>query len=231
MPWPNSCWQSIFSEYSCTLERRSNKERVDFCRQCFIQKLELHARLDDRRVQCLSNLLSSTQIVVECQITTCHVVPPTLRASCGWDECCSDEGISSFFKKLFPFFFKRGARIAIKPLIKTVVRSANTVGKKAIKSASKHGIKKLVKEVAKEGASEIAKLGTKKLLENIDTISNKAKRKGVPAHHIDKAAAAIKKGVQNASNSLNKSAAKNIDNWIPTNSVAKKKGKPAASRS
>ena len=74
----------------------------------------------------------------------------------GWDGHRSAEGICSFFRKLFPFFFKRAARIATKPLIKTVVRGAKTVGKKAIKSANKHGIKKVLKEVAKDGVSEIA---------------------------------------------------------------------------
>ena len=80
-----------------------------------------------------------------------------------------------------------------KPLVKTVVRSAKTIGKKAIKSASKHGLKKLAKEVAKEGASEIARLGTEKLLEGIDTISSKAKQKGAPAQTVNTAAAAIRK--------------------------------------
>ena len=95
-----------------------------------------------------------------------------------------------------------------KPLVKTVVRSAKTIGKRAIKSASKHGLKKIAKEVAKEGASEIARLGTEKLLEKIDAISNKAKQKGVPAQKIDTASAVIKKGLKTASDSLNKSAAK-----------------------
>ena len=157
-------------------------------------------------------------------------VPHAPNVRCGWDGRHSGEGIGSLFKKLFPFFFKGAARIATKPLIKTVVCSAKTVGKKAIKSASKHGIKKLVKEVAKEDASEIAKLGTEKLLEKIDTILNKAKEKGLRAHHIDRAAATIRKGVQNASNSLNKIAAKNIDSWIPTNSVAKKRKRKAVSK-
>ena len=65
-----------------------------------------------------------------------------------------------------------------KPLVKTVVRSAKTIGKRAIKSASKHGLKKIAKEAAKESASEIARVGTEKLLEQIDNISNKAKQKG-----------------------------------------------------
>ena len=89
-----------------------------------------------------------------------------------------------------------------KPLIKTVVHGAKTVGKKAIKSASKHGLKKIVKEVAKEGASEIARAGTEKLLEQIDTISNKAKQKGASAQKIDTASAALKKGIKTASDEL-----------------------------
>ena len=164
-----------------------------------------------------------------------HYVPHTPNVRCGWDGRRSGEGIGWFFRKLFPFFFKRAARIVTKPLVKTVVRSAKTIGKKAIKSASKHGLKKLAKEVAKEGASEIARLGTEKLLEGIDTISNKAKQKGVPAQKIDTAAAAIRKGLKNAGNSLSKSAAEKIesgiDKLIPTTSgVAKKRRRKAVNK-
>ena len=101
-----------------------------------------------------------------------------------------------------------------KPLVKTVVRSAKTIGKRAIKSASKHGLKKIAKEVAKEGASEIARLGTEKLLEQIDNISNKARQKGAPAQQTDTVSAAIKKSIKTATDSLNKSATKKIDNSI-----------------
>ena len=101
-----------------------------------------------------------------------------------------------------------------KPLVKTVVHGAKTIGKKAIKSASKHGLKKIVKGVAKEGASEIARAGTEKLLELVDAISNKAKQKGAPAQKIDTASTAIKKGIQTVSDNLKKSAAKKIENSI-----------------
>ena len=143
-----------------------------------------------------------------------HYVPHVPNVRCGWDGRRSGEGIGSFFRKLFPFFFKRAARIVTKPLLKTVVRGAKTIGKKAIKSASKHGLKKLAKEVAKEGASEIARLGTEKLLEGIDTISSKAKQKGAPARQVDTAAAAIRKGLKNAGDSLSKSAAEKIESGI-----------------
>ena len=117
-----------------------------------------------------------------------------------------------------------------KPLVKTVVRSAKTIGKRAIKSASKHGLKKIAKEAAKEGASEIARLGTEKLLEQIDNISNKAKQKAAPAQQADTVSAAIKKSIKTAADSLNKSAAKKIDNSIDklipeTDGVKKRKRK------
>ena len=143
-----------------------------------------------------------------------HYIPHVPNARCGWDGRHNGEGIGTFFRKLFPFFFKRAARIVTKPLIKTVVHGAKTVGKKAIKSASKHGLKKIVKELAKEGASEIARAGTEKLLEQLDNISNKAKQKGASAQKIDTATAAFKKGIKTASDSLQKSAAKKIESSI-----------------
>ena len=71
-----------------------------------------------------------------------------------------------------------------------------------IKSASKRGLKKIVKEVAKEGASEIARLGTEKLLEQIDNISNKARQKGAPAQQTDTVSATIKKCLKTTSDSM-----------------------------
>ena len=162
-------------------------------------------------------------------------------ARCAWDGHRSGEGISTFFRRLFPFFFKRVARIATKPLIRTVARGAKTIGKKAIKSASKHGLKKLAKEVAKEGATEIAKLGAEKVLQGIDSISTKAKQKGAPASKIDAVTAAIKKGVKNVSADLSSSAAKKIDSSIDklipvagsssSASKKKRKRKPPAKKS
>jgi hypothetical protein len=164
-----------------------------------------------------------------------HYIPHVPNARCGWDGRHSGEGIGSFFRKLFPFFFKRAARIVTKPLIKTVVHGAKTVGKKAIKSASKHGLKKIAKELAKEGASEIARAGTEKLLEQIDTISNKAKQKGASAQKIDTATAAFKKGIKTASDSLQKSAAKkiesSIDNIIPEPVDVKKRKRKITNKS
>ena len=64
-----------------------------------------------------------------------------------------------------------------KPLVKSVVHGAKTIGKRAIKSASIHGLKKIAKKVAKEGASEIARAGTEKLLEQLDLFRTKLNRK------------------------------------------------------
>ena len=121
-----------------------------------------------------------------------------------------------------------------KPLVKTVVRSAKTIGKRAVKSVSKHGLKKLVKEAAKEGASEIARIGTEKLLEGLDNISNKAKQKGAPAQKTDTATAAVKRGIKTLSDSLNKSATKkiesSIDKLIPTAVGVKKRKRKIANK-
>ena len=125
-----------------------------------------------------------------------------------------------------------------KPLLKTVVRSAKTIGKKAIKSASKHGLKKVAKEIAKDIPKDIAKdgarLGTEKVLEGIDTIANKAKQKGAPAQKTDTVTAAIRKTLKNAGDSLSKSAAEKIesgiDKLIPTADTAKKRKRKAVNK-
>ena len=157
-----------------------------------------------------------------------HYVPHVPNVRCGWDGRRSGEGIGTFFRKLFPFFFKRAARIVSKPLIKTVARSVKTIGKKAVKSASKHGLKKIAKEIAKEGASEIARAATEKLLEGVDNISNKAKQKGASAQKTDTAAAAVKRSIKPLADTINKNATKKIENDIgkllpPSVSVKKRK--------
>ena len=158
-----------------------------------------------------------------------HYVPHVPNVRCGWDGRRSGEGIGTFFRKLFPFFFKRAARIVSKPLIKTVARSVKTIGKRAVKSASKHGLKKIAKEIAKEGASEIARAATEKLLEGVDNISNKVKQKGASAQKTDIAAAAVKRSIKTLGDTINKSAANKIENGIdkllPSSVSVKKKRK------
>ena len=82
-------------------------------------------------------------------------------------------------------------------------------------------------------ASEIERAATEKLLEGVDNISNKAKQKGASAQKTDTAAAAVKRSIKTLGDTLNKSAAKKIENGIDKllpPSAGVKKGKSQISR-
>ncbi len=123
-------------------------------------------------------------------------IPHTPHTYGGFYSHHSGQGISSFFRKLFPFLFKRVVRVVTKTAVPAVAKAVKTVGKKALKSAAKHGLK----EIAKEGLIEAGKYGVSKAVETIDTLTKKAVSKGLPAKSAHLISDALKKSTYSVAN-------------------------------
>ena len=111
-------------------------------------------------------------------------------------------GFGSIFASLF-------SKVAAKTAAKTALSAAKVVGKKALKVAAKHR-NRIAKKVAEEGLKEARKIGTELVTQGIDTLSQAAINRGVPANAVHNVSNVVREGAHRAVDLLSSAADKQI---------------------
>ena len=112
-------------------------------------------------------------------------------------------GFGSIFARLF-------SKVAAKTVAKTVSSVAKVAGKKVLKVAAKQGVR-AAKKIAEEGLKEARKIGTDLVTQGIDTLSQAAINRGVPANTVHNVSNVVREGAHRAVNQLSSAADKQID--------------------
>ena len=112
-------------------------------------------------------------------------------------------GFGSIFARLF-------SKVAAKTVAKTVSSAAKVAGRKVLKVAAKQGVR-AAKKIAEEGLKEARKIGTDLVTQGIDTLSQAAINRGVPADTVHNVSNVVREGAHRAVNQLSSAADKQID--------------------
>lgn len=112
-------------------------------------------------------------------------------------------GFGSIFARLF-------SKVAAKTAAKTALTAAKVAGRKVLKVAAKQGTR-LAKEVAKKGLEEAKAIGKDLAVQGINTLSETAINKGIPADLVHNVSNIAQEGAHTAVDRLGAVADKRIN--------------------
>ena len=112
-------------------------------------------------------------------------------------------GFGSVFARLF-------SKIAAKTAAKTALSAAKVAGRKVLRVAARHG-KRLATEAATKGIEEAKKYGKDLIAQGIDTLSQSAINKGLPADTVHNVSDIARKGAHTVVDQLGTAAGSRLE--------------------
>ena len=112
-------------------------------------------------------------------------------------------GFGSIFARLF-------SKVAAKTAAKTALSAAKVAGRKALKVVVKQGTR-MAKEGVKSVIDEAKKVGKELAVQGIDTLSQKAINKGIPADMVHNVSNVVREGAHTALDRLSTAADRGVE--------------------
>ena len=138
-------------------------------------------------------------------------------------------GFGSIFARLF-------SKVAAKTAAKTALSAAKVAGRKALKVVVKQGTR-MAKEGAKSLIDEAKKAGKELAVQGIDTLSQKAINKGIPADMVHNVSNVVRQGAHTAVDRLSTAADRGVEHIatrldpVSSNTTTKKRTLPFLTKS
>ena len=136
-------------------------------------------------------------------------------------------GFGSIFARLF-------SKVAAKTAAKTALSAAKVAGRKALKVVVKQGTR-MAKEGVKSVINEAKKAGKELAVQGIDTLSQKAINKGIPADMVHNVSNVVRQGAHTAVDRLSTAADRGVEHIAarldPVSSSTKKRTLPFLTKS